>query len=299
MVQQIPLPASARAVYAARDAQRGDGAREVASDIAYLRLAIVNVAFVGPRDAGDGGWILVDAGLAGSARLIRSVARKRFGGVGRPAAVILTHGHFDHVGALHSLVSEWQVPVFAHAAERPYLSGQAAYPRPDPGVGGGMMSWLSPLYPRGPIDLGPALQALPEDGSIPGMPGWRWLPTPGHSAGHVSFWRDADRCLLAGDAFVTTAQESALAVASQRTEMHGPPMYYTPDWEKARRSVVALAALEPELVVSGHGQAMQGSAMRAALMRLANGFDVIARPRSGRYLRRAASVENGGAYSAS
>ena len=42
------------------------------------------------------------------------------------------------------------------------------------------------------------------------MPGWRWVHTPGHTAGHVSLFRDADRTLIAGDAFVTTKQESAL-----------------------------------------------------------------------------------------
>jgi glyoxylase-like metal-dependent hydrolase (beta-lactamase superfamily II) len=296
MVQQIALPASACALDAAWDARRGEGAREVAPDIAYLRLAIVNVVFVGPRGAGDGGWVLVDAGLGGTAGLIRSVAHKRFGGTGRPAAIVLTHGHFDHVGALQSAL-ESDVPVFADPAELPYLSGQASYPRPDPRVGGGMISWLSPLYPRGPTDVGGALEALPIDGSVPGMPGWSWLPTPGHSAGHVSLWREADRSLLPGDAFVTTAQESAMAVATQRSEGHGPPRYYTPGWARAGKSVLALSALEPELVVAGHGPALRGPGMRAALHRLADEFETVALPRHGRYLRRAASVENGGAYS--
>ena len=97
------------------------------------------------------------------------------------------------------------------------------------------------------------------------MPGWRSLHTPGHTPGHVSFWRDADRALIVGDAFITTGQESAYEVAVQEPEMHGPPMYFTTDWEAARRSVEQLAALEPDLVVTGHGRPMQGEAMRQAL----------------------------------
>ena len=59
----------------------------------------------------------------------------------------------------------------------------------------------------------------------------------------LSFFREADRTLIAGDAFVTTKQESAVAALTQRPEMHGPPTYFTPDWENARRSVERLAAL--------------------------------------------------------
>jgi glyoxylase-like metal-dependent hydrolase (beta-lactamase superfamily II) len=79
--------------------------------------------FVGPANAGDGEWVLIDAGLPASANDIRSAARARFGANGRPYAIIMTHGHFDHVGALESLASEWDVPVYAHARELPYLNG--------------------------------------------------------------------------------------------------------------------------------------------------------------------------------
>jgi glyoxylase-like metal-dependent hydrolase (beta-lactamase superfamily II) len=138
------------------------------------------------------------------------------------------------------------VPVYAHPLELPYLSGRASYPPADPSVGGGLMAALSRLYPRGPVDLEARLQTLPDDRSLPGMQDWRYIHTPGHSVGHVWLWREADRVLIVGDAFVTTAQESAYAVTVQRPEMHGPPMYYTVDWRKAGESVMQLAELEPE-----------------------------------------------------
>jgi glyoxylase-like metal-dependent hydrolase (beta-lactamase superfamily II) len=158
------------------------------------------------------------------------------------------------------------------------------------------MAALARLYPRGPVNVGARLQPLPDDGTLPGMPGWRHLYTPGHSVGHVSFWRDADRTLIVGDAFVTTAQESLYAVAVQRPEMHGPPMYYTVDWDKAATSVAQLAELEPETVITGHGVPMRGLEMRSALHRLARDFDRIAVPRNGRYLRSPARAEDGSAY---
>ena len=78
--------------------------------------------------------------------------------------------------------------------------------------------------------------------------------------------------------------------------MHGPPKYFTPDWEAARRSVEKLAALEPELVVTGHGRAMRGAEMRAALHELAQGFDRLAVPAEGRYVAHPARPEDGTAY---
>ncbi|MFC7553223.1 MBL fold metallo-hydrolase [Pseudoroseomonas wenyumeiae] len=195
-----------------------------------------------------------------------------------PAAIIMTHGHFDHVGVLEDLAAGWDVPVYAHPLERPYLDGSNAYPPPDPTVGGGAMALLSPLYPRAPVNVGSRLRDLPADGSVPEMPGWRWLHTPGHSVGHVSLWRDADRTLIAGDAIITTAGESAYATAVQEPELHGPPKYFTHDWQAAEASVAKLATLEPELVVAGHGLAMHGADMRAALHRLSQEFRQLAVP---------------------
>jgi glyoxylase-like metal-dependent hydrolase (beta-lactamase superfamily II) len=253
----------------------------VATGVVGLRVLFVNVFAI----AGAEGWTLVDAALNGSAKAIRAWAANHFPDT-PPRAIVLTHAHFDHVGALASLLDDWRVPVYVHPLEKPYATGELSYPPPDPTVGGGAMARMSVLYPRGPIDLGASAHELPADGSIPGLSDWRWIHTPGHTAGHISLFRDADRALIAGDAFCTTKQESFFAVATQRPEMHGPPAYFTTDWDAARGSVERLAALRPLFIAPGHGQPIAGEAAAGSLSELAERFDDVARPAHGRYVDR-------------
>ena len=288
MTQQIPVDSAAVSAE-----EEDDGTLGAAPDIAYRRLLFVNVVYIGAP--GQPGWVLVDTGVPGMAGRIRGAARERFGDV-PPRAIVLTHGHFDHVGTLETLAQEWDVPVYAHPLERPYLDGSASYPKADPGVGGGVMALLSPLYPRSPVNVGARLRDLPADGSVPELPGWRWVHTPGHSVGHVSLWREADRSLVVGDAFVTVAGESAYATATQAPELHGPPKYFTHNWQAAEQSVQTLAALEPEVVVTGHGRAMHGTAMREALRELARRFGSVAVPPEGRFVHDPQRAEDGSAY---
>src|SRR5438067_1299919 len=109
MAEQVPLDDSARAAE-----EYDDSVHSVAPDLAYKRLLLVNAAFIGPAGAGDREWVLIDTGIPGSAGAIARAARKRFGENSRPAAIILTHGHFDHVGAVKTLADEWETPIYAH-----------------------------------------------------------------------------------------------------------------------------------------------------------------------------------------
>lgn len=253
---------------------------EALPDLAGLTVQIVNVYFVG--HPGRGEWVLIDAGMPKSMDEIRKAAENRFGANNPPEAIILTHGHFDHVGAVVELAEHWDIPVYAHPDEMPYLTGEKHYPYPDNKVEGGLIAKLSGYFPNTPVDLRPRIHPLPDDGRVPGLPDWRWVPTPGHTPGHVSLFRDSDRAMIVGDAFVTVRQDKLYQVLTQHLELSGPPRYFTPDWDAARDSVKRLAALHPRVAVTGHGRPMTGEELARDLEALALNFDTVARPSHGR-----------------
>src|SRR6476661_6189837 len=113
----------------------------VAPGVWGLKDVFVNIYMI--LNHFDGNWVLIDTGLRWSSSKIKKMAHQIFGDDAKPSAIILTHGHFDHVGALQQLALEWNVPVFAHYLEIPYITGKSSYPPTDPTVGGGLMSYMA------------------------------------------------------------------------------------------------------------------------------------------------------------
>ncbi|QTN00192.1 MBL fold metallo-hydrolase [Sediminibacillus dalangtanensis] len=254
--------------------------KELLTDLYCFPIQVVNMYFYGhPGDK----WTIIDAGMPRSADKIIEAAENRYGKDAKPEAIILTHGHFDHVGAIVELLEKWPVPVYAHKEELPYLTGKESYPEPDSSVDGGLVAKMSPMFPNHSINISEYVKPLPDDQSVPGMEGWEWIPTPGHTKGHVSLFREEDRSLIAGDAFVTVKQESLYNVMTQKQEISGPPRYLTTDWKAAKESVIKLNELGPLLAATGHGIPMSGDFLAQELQKLVDNFDTIAVPEQGRY----------------
>ncbi|HUR10417.1 MAG TPA: MBL fold metallo-hydrolase, partial [Flavitalea sp.] len=100
----------------------------------------------------------------------------------------------------------------------------------------------------------------------------------------ISLYRESDKVLISGDAFVSTKAESAISVLTDRKEVSGPPKYLTTDWNAAEQSVKKLAALKPDVIATGHGKPMRGEGMRNSLHNLAENFIDQAKPSHGRYV---------------
>ena len=261
--------------------QSGKGI-EVLPDLYMFTVQIVNLFFIGYPKTNK--FVLVDAGTPNKSEEIIKAVAERFGPTGRPEAIILTHGHFDHVGSVIELVQKWNVPVYAHKLELPYLTGEKSYPKPDFTVQGGLVAKMSPLFPTTPIDLGSHITALPPNNEVPYLPDFKWIHVPGHSPGQVALFREKDRTLIAADAFVTVKQENLYKVMTQKQEISGPPRYLTTDWKAAKDSVQILERLEPNYAITGHGLPMEGETLKENLAKLVNEFDDIAVPAHGKYV---------------
>ena len=77
--------------------------------------------------------------------------------------------------------------------------------------------------------------------------GFTVLECPGHSPGHVAYWRESDRVLILGDVL------NNMNLITGVPGLHEPPAVFTPDPARNRESARSLAALEPALCCFGHG----------------------------------------------
>ncbi len=257
---------------------------EIARDVHWLPLRGANVYLV--RSAGA--WTLVDAGFPGAERTIAAAVERLCGG-DPPASIVLTHGHPDHAGAALALATLWNAPVLVPRAELPFVDGTALYPEP-------FVLWLQRVLPRRTMDaltLRSALGVVPRPfdpgDSLPGLPDWTCVPTPGHTPGHTAFFRPGDRTLIAGDAVLAIAWWSRLSgggrpvlcdLARRRPRLSGPPSGFTCDWPDAAASIAALAELDPWLLATGHGRPLAGPRTAPSLRAFA--ARVAARPAAAR-----------------
>jgi len=254
-----------------RDA-RGAGPLEIAPDVFCLGpwgRTQTNVYFVRAGSA----WALVDAGWEGDVPRIEAAARSLLGPAAVPAAILLTHDHPDHAGAARVLAETWRCPILLHPAETAIATGDfAAMER----FAGPLDRWVilpamqalgerrrAEVLARGSI--AGLIRELEPNGVVPGVEGWGWIPTPGHTPGHVSFVRPADRVVLTGDALVTLRVNAPAGFLLGRQGLSAPPWYTTWDRRAAAASIAVLAALEPTVVGGGHGRPLTGPGTAAAV----------------------------------
>ena len=218
-------------------------------------------------------WVLIDAGWANDGSRIERAAESLFGADPRPAAILLTHCHPDHAGSALRLARRWDCEVYMHPDELPIATGDFA----------AMRTYAGPLDRRfilplmravgrrrreailAKSSLGDVARTFEPGTNVPGLPGWECLSTPGHTPGHVSYFRPHDRVLISGDALVTMKLNSWSGLLLQRPGLSGPPWYTTWSRRAAEESVGTLARLDPTVLAGGHGRPMTANGTAATL----------------------------------
>jgi glyoxylase-like metal-dependent hydrolase (beta-lactamase superfamily II) len=220
---------------------------------------------------------LIDTGYRRSGPAILKAAESLFGPGSPPRAILLTHPHGDHVGSAVELARTWDVPVYIGALDLPLLSGDILSQADPPEAIGRFMVRLMRRLPRrlreklATPELAVVARALPGgDAGVPGLADWECIPTPGHSPGHVAFFRGSDRVLIAGDAVLTVPMAGLLP--GRRRKISPPLRLPSWDWQGAKDSVAILAGLEPAVLASGHGIPMSGSGVADELRAFSDRF---------------------------
>lgn len=173
------------------------------------------------------GVILVDGGISAMTKGIMAAIGKLQ--IGPLKAILLTHGHSDHAGAIRGILKGREVPVYAHRLEIPYMEGRLPYPR----------------RKKAAQSLAPGIAApLPQSESGELLPVGELKPylTPGHSPGHVVYYHEKDGVLLAGDLFT-----------SKRGRLHRPMPMFTADMKEAISSSAIVRELKPVRLEVCHG----------------------------------------------
>jgi hydroxyacylglutathione hydrolase len=203
--------------------------KQLAEDVHLLKgwpRNAINVYLVGD--------VLIDAATRqGEKRIMRQIAGKTVN------AHALTHVHPDHQGSSHAICEKLGIPLWCGQADVPAMEtpgGVIAQNAPRLVVSLQDRFWVGPPHP--------VARALEEGNEVAGF---TVLETPGHTPGHVSFWRERDRVLIVGD--VLTNMNFTTGI----TGLHEPPAFATPDPARNRESARRLAELRPALACFGHG----------------------------------------------
>jgi glyoxylase-like metal-dependent hydrolase (beta-lactamase superfamily II) len=216
--------------------------RELARDLLMLNGFPPNAINV--YLAGD---VLIDAATRqAERRIVRQIA-------GRPlGAHALTHAHPDHQGSSHAICERFGIPLWCGQGDVPAMEAPGGVANANP------PSWATFVQRRfwaGPAH--PVARALVEGDEVAGF---TVLDTPGHSPGHVSYWRESDRVLIAGDVFFNLNPLTGIP------GLHEAPAAFTPDPARNRAAMRRLAELRPSVTCFGHGPPLRDPGRLAELV---------------------------------
>lgn len=225
-------------------------------------------------------WALIDAAWPNRSKLIKEAAESLFGVNAHPVTILLTHIHPDHSGSALELAQTWNVPVYVHPDEMPLASGKLILEYSNP-LDRWLIVPLMKLIPRRVLEsklseasLADVVHPIDPCAGVPGLPDWQCIPTPGHTPGHVAFFRKSDGVLITGDAILTVNLNSMWDLLLNRHRVSGPPYISTWNWQKAKKSVSLLAALEPRVLACGHGIVMIGPETASELRTFSDRFSI-------------------------
>jgi glyoxylase-like metal-dependent hydrolase (beta-lactamase superfamily II) len=192
------------------------------------------------------GDVLVDAATRHSAKRILRQLRGR-----TVAAHALTHAHPDHQGASHEVCETLGIPLWCGEGDAEAMEDGRIMER----------------QPRHPVNTiigrtmpGPAHPVARRLHEGDEVAGFTVLEGPGHSAGHVAYWREPDRTLICGDVFTNVDTITGIP------GLHEPHRIFSPDPPRNRESMRRLASLEPALVCFGHGRPLRNPAKLSAFV---------------------------------
>jgi glyoxylase-like metal-dependent hydrolase (beta-lactamase superfamily II) len=199
--------------------------RQLADDLYLLRGFPPNAINV--YLAGD---VVIDTGSRHAGKRILKQVKGR-----DISAVALTHVHPDHDGSAKQVCETLDVPLWVGENDVSLMENEPIQPTHP------MQKLSSRAFegPRHKVD-----KPLREGDTVAGF---TVLDVPGHSPGHVAYWRESDRALILGDVLFGMHPLTGLR------QLREPPDFFTPDPPLNRESARKLAALEPALVCFGHG----------------------------------------------
>jgi glyoxylase-like metal-dependent hydrolase (beta-lactamase superfamily II) len=185
--------------------------------------------------------VLIDAGIRSSGKIILKALKNK-----TVTKHVLTHAHADHQGSSKIICESLKIPLWCSELEKPIAeSGNVIFEYPNPN------HFISKFQKKFWAGKGYSVSQTLKEGDIVG--GFHVIETPGHSSGHLSFFREFDGVLIVGDVMTN------MNLVTTKVGLHEPPNLFTANKEINRKSIKKLASLKPKTLCFGHGPVLRNN----------------------------------------